>query len=73
MQRCYTCNHCGQCDNLDFISTPKSPKCLDCGYEIQPGESFMECAVCGSAHIFSNKEASEEANLNSKNKRVSTF
>lgn len=51
MERCYVCNHCGQCEELTFSVEFDVPHCLDCGHEIQPGETPSVCAVCGSMHI----------------------
>lgn len=51
MERCYVCNHCGKCADLAFDIAPKPPACLDCGHEVQPGESPNRCAACGSERI----------------------
>lgn len=51
MERCYVCNHCGKCDDLAFRIVMPMPVCLDCGHEVQPGESPARCAACGGARI----------------------
>ena len=51
MERCYVCNHCGECDDAGLRIAPPAPVCLDCGHEVQPGESPSVCAVCGGARI----------------------
>ena len=48
MERCYVCNHCGKCDEMEWGIAPPPPVCLDCGHVVEPGESLVRCAVCGS-------------------------
>ena len=51
MERCYVCNHCGKCDDDALAVAPPVLACLDCGHEVQPGESPRSCAVCGGRRI----------------------
>ena len=63
MERCYVCNHCGKCAELDLAIVPKPSLCLDCGHEVQPGESFAKCAACGSGRISSVSKSVESADI----------
>lgn len=51
MERCYVCNHCGKCDDDALAVAPPVLACLDCGHEVQPGESPRSCAACGGRRI----------------------
>lgn len=57
MERCYVCNHCGKCDDLGLRIAPPAPVCLDCGHEVQPGESTSVCAACVGTRIEWRQEA----------------
>lgn len=51
MERCYVCNHCGKCDDDALKVVAPVLACLDCGYEVQPGEDPATCASCGGRRI----------------------